>query len=201
MNLAVLADEDDRRRQLIWQNFRIKDCTKANALVLGTDHPDYLEGKEAAAGNSQELFEQELIESGNKGVAVERLLTLHTHYFGGGFEKVVGTKLKAFLQEKFQVDDAKKMVKISTKLLDAIRMKEARSLLEEEKEYQRDLKRKVAEQKPYKKPEPIGMGGAPVDIFDPDKRPRYASTKMVPDECDERVGGGLLAGGKGGGMF
>ena len=60
-------------------------------MVLGTEHPEFIEGFEAASANTVELFEtMELYPAGVDGVQLDRLATLHTHYFGSGFEKTVG---------------------------------------------------------------------------------------------------------------
>mmetsp|Transcript_33030 Transcript_33030/g.71900 ORF Transcript_33030/g.71900 Transcript_33030/m.71900 type:complete len:174 (-) Transcript_33030:86-607(-) len=127
------TDEGERRRQLIWQNFRIRDGTAVNAFVIGEAHPDWIEGKEAAAANSAELFEGELFSSGVAGVHVDRLSSMHSHYFGGGFEKCVGKKLRAFVKERYEYDEKTGMVKAPTKLLTALRKMEARGLIEEER--------------------------------------------------------------------
>lgn len=196
------TDEGERRMQLIWQHFRIHDCTKASAYVLGTEHPQFCEGKEAAAGNSAELFESELYNAGIKGVSVDRLSLVYSHYFGSGFERVVGQKLRAFVKERFDYDDATGMVKASSKVIDGLRKIEARGLMNEEKDYQWDARQQArTADKQKKRTAPPGMLSTPADIFDPDKRPRYATTKMTPDECEEH---GALAGkgmGKGMGMF
>ncbi|CAK9061792.1 Uncharacterized protein SCF082_LOCUS32313 [Durusdinium trenchii] len=89
------TDDGERRHQLVWQNFRIKDCTSANAMVLGTEHPEFIEGQEAAAANTVDLFDSmELYPAGVVGVPLERLATVHGHYFGSGFEKTVGRQLR-----------------------------------------------------------------------------------------------------------
>jgi len=203
------TDEGERRTQLIWQNFRVKNCTSAHAVVLGTDHPEFAEGKDAAAQNSQELFENELYQAGIAGVALDRLCTVHSHYFGGGFEKIVGKKLRQFVKEKFDFDDKAGRAKAPTKMLNVLRRQEARSLVAEEEDFLAESKEKMLSNrgKNYAPPNPVGL--APTEMgFDPDKRPRYASTKMTPDECEERgpPGGmvGLLpgkGGGKGGPVF
>mmetsp|Transcript_18503 Transcript_18503/g.36294 ORF Transcript_18503/g.36294 Transcript_18503/m.36294 type:complete len:249 (+) Transcript_18503:92-838(+) len=202
------TDEGERKLQLIWQNFRIQDCTKANAMVLGTDHPDFLEGKEAAAGNSAELFEDSLFPAGVAGVALEKLSSVHSHYFGSGFEKVVGKKLRAFVSDRYEYDEKTGRVKAPTKMLSKLRRTEARELVQDELEYQEKVKDKMASrgQAPKDPPKPVGLATTD-NIFDPDKRPRYASTKLTPDECEERgsMGGGGMpnmnmgaGGGKGG---
>eukprot|EP00401_Gymnodinium_catenatum_P069230 CAMPEP_0117554550 /NCGR_PEP_ID=MMETSP0784-20121206/50813_1 /TAXON_ID=39447 /ORGANISM="" /LENGTH=176 /DNA_ID=CAMNT_0005351721 /DNA_START=86 /DNA_END=613 /DNA_ORIENTATION=- len=126
------TDEGEKRRQLIWQNFRIRDGTGTNGYVLGEAHPNFVEGKEAAAGNSAELFESELYQSPS-GVHVDRLSNIHAHYFGGGFEKIVGLKLRAFVKEKYEYDEKTGVVKAPMKMLNALRKLEARNLIEEEK--------------------------------------------------------------------
>merc|ERR1712151_1123001 len=116
----------------IWQNFRIVDCTKASAAVLGTDHPNFLEGQAAAAANSHDLFESELVTVGVAGLALDRLSATHAHYFGGGFERLVGKKLRAFVTERFDFDEKAGMVKAKPKLINVIRKREARDLIDEE---------------------------------------------------------------------
>eukprot|EP00406_Dinophysis_acuminata_P008181 CAMPEP_0179238428 /NCGR_PEP_ID=MMETSP0797-20121207/14943_1 /TAXON_ID=47934 /ORGANISM="Dinophysis acuminata, Strain DAEP01" /LENGTH=309 /DNA_ID=CAMNT_0020945725 /DNA_START=60 /DNA_END=987 /DNA_ORIENTATION=- len=202
VNLTRLAgdtgtDEGERRLQLIWQNFRIIECTKANAYVLGTDHPDFCEGRDAAAGNSAELFESELFPAGNAGLKLERLSTIHSHYFGGGFERVVGKKLRQFVSERFVYDEKTGKVVAQAKVLTALRKIEARELIQDEKQYVKRLKVQMEKRSEGEIPSqklPVGMAPSEA-IFDPDKRPRYASTKMTPDECEERAGGSF--GGKG----
>ncbi|CAJ1351579.1 unnamed protein product [Effrenium voratum] len=130
------TDDGERRHQLVWQNFRIKDCTTANATVLGTEHPDFIEGNEAAAANTVELFEtMELYPAGIDGVPLDRLASIHAHYFGSGFEKCVGKKLRAFCTERFEYDDRSRKVRASNKVLTAMRKVEARDLIVEEKEH------------------------------------------------------------------
>ncbi|CAL1137713.1 unnamed protein product [Cladocopium goreaui] len=120
------TDDGERRQQLVWQNFRIKDCTTANAMVLGTEHPEFIEGHEAAAANTVELFEiMELYPAGVAGVSLDRLAQVHGHYFGSGFEKTVGKKLRQFCIEKFEYDDRTRKVKASQKVLNAMRKVEA----------------------------------------------------------------------------
>mmetsp|Transcript_10643 Transcript_10643/g.28920 ORF Transcript_10643/g.28920 Transcript_10643/m.28920 type:complete len:224 (-) Transcript_10643:70-741(-) len=201
VNLTRLAgdsgtDEGERRLQLIWQNFRILDCVQANAMVLGTDHPGFLEGKEAAAENSGELFDAQLFPAGVGGFALDRLSSIHSHYFGSGFERVVGVKLRQFVSERYLYDEKTGTVKAHAKMLNKLRKAEARELIEEELEYQEGVKVKLADQGKGPKPKPVGMAPSET-LFDPDKRPRYASTKMTPDECEERGPGGG-PGGKGG---
>jgi len=197
------TDEGERKLQLIWQNFRVLDCTKANATVLGTDHPDFLEGKEAAAGNSAELFEDNLFPAGVAGVALEKLSSVHSHYFGSGFEKVVGKKLRAFVSDRYEYDEKTGRVRAPAKMLAKLRKTEARELVQDELEYQERVKDKMASRgaAPTDPPKPVGLATTD-NIFDPDKRPRYASTKLTPDECEERgsMGGGMpnMGGGKGG---
>jgi len=192
------TDEGERRLQLIWQNFRIIDCTKATATVLGTDHPEFCEGKEAASGNSQELFETQLFEAGVAGLALERLSSTHAHYFGSGFERVVGKKLRAFVQDKFVYDEKTGRVKASAKMLNALRRVEARGLVQEQIDYHADVKKRLLtkEREPVKPPPMLPSQ----TVFDPDQRPRYASTKMQPDELEER-GGGFDGKGGGKGLF
>lgn len=200
VNLTRLAgdsgtDEGERRLQLIWQNFRIVECAKANAAVLGTDHPDFVEGKDAAAANSAELFEGELLNAGVSGVPLTRLSSVHAHYFGGGFEKVVGKKLRQFVSERYEYDDKTGRVKAPAKLLNALRKIEARELIHEELEHVKKAKLKAEQrnEEPIKRPP---MMAPSETVFDPDKRPRYASTKLTPDELEERTGMGK-GGGKG----
>lgn len=206
------TDEGERRTQLVWQNFRVKNCTSAHAVVLGSDHPEFVEGKDAAAQNSQELFENELYQAGVAGVALERLCTVHSHYFGGGFEKIVGKKLRQFAKDKFDFDDKTGRAKAPTKMLNVLRRQEARSLVAEEQDFLADEKEKQMSNRgsSYEQPKPVGLAATEMG-FDPEKRPRYASTKMTPDECEERgppggmVGlmgpGGGKGGGKGGPVF
>jgi len=192
------TDEGERRLQLIWQNFRIMDCKKVNATVLGTDHPDFCEGKEAAAANSAELFETELIEAGNSGLALERLSSTHAHYFGSGFERVVGKKLRAFVSEKFEYDDKTGRARASAKMLNVLRKQEARGLIHEQIGYHADVKRRMlTKEREAVKPPPMLPSQT---VFDPDQRPRYASTKMQPDELEDR-GGGFDGKGGGKGLF
>eukprot|EP00928_Gymnodinium_smaydae_P091596 TRINITY_DN75325_c0_g1_i1.p2 TRINITY_DN75325_c0_g1~~TRINITY_DN75325_c0_g1_i1.p2 ORF type:complete len:181 (+),score=49.21 TRINITY_DN75325_c0_g1_i1:122-664(+) len=141
LSLDSGTDEGEKRLQLLWQNFRIVNGTGVNATVLGQYHPGYLEGKEAAAGNTAELFEEQLFAAGPKGVHVDRLSNVHSHYFGGGFEKIVGQKLRAFVKEKYEYDDKTGVVRAPAKLLNAMRKMEARSLIVEELEEQQERKR------------------------------------------------------------
>eukprot|EP00434_Breviolum_minutum_P024468 symbB.v1.2.021609.t1/scaffold1868.1/size97867/3 len=180
------TDDGLRRQQLVWQNFRIKDCTTANALVLGTEHPDFIEGHDAAAANTVELFEVlELYPAGVLGVGLDRLAQIHTHYFGGGFEKTVGKKLRQFCIEKFEYDDRTRKVKASQKVLNAMRKAEARDLVVEEKEHFKRYKQDQVKEREPVKPPPFALA-APQVAFDADHRPRYATTKMTPDELEER---------------
>eukprot|EP00933_Yihiella_yeosuensis_P065755 TRINITY_DN69726_c0_g1_i1.p1 TRINITY_DN69726_c0_g1~~TRINITY_DN69726_c0_g1_i1.p1 ORF type:complete len:227 (-),score=54.24 TRINITY_DN69726_c0_g1_i1:142-822(-) len=190
------TDEGERRQQLLWQNFRVVNGSKANATVLGTEHADYLEGRDAAAANSKELFETELFNSPN-GVPLERLSTIHSHYFGSGFEKVVGVKLRLFVTSNFDFDDKTKKVKPSLKVVNALRKMEARDLVADEREHQKRAKIEVVSKKPDKIIPPAFTANAPQIAFDPDYRPRYASTKMTPDELEERpmTGKGMGKGG------
>ncbi|CAK9049743.1 unnamed protein product [Durusdinium trenchii] len=72
------TDDGERRHQLVWQNFRIKDCTSANAMVLGTEHPEFIEGQEAAAANTVDLFDSmELYPAGVVGTSLKRLECRH----------------------------------------------------------------------------------------------------------------------------
>merc|ERR1712129_268569 len=170
------TDGGERKLQLIWQNFRVQDCTKANAMVLGTDHPDFLESKEAAAGNSAELFEDSLFPAGVAGVALEKLSSVHSHYFGSGFEKVVGKKLRAFVSDRYEYDEKTGRVRASAKMLNALRKMEARELVAEERDFHDTVKTKLLKRGTEEPVRPPPM--APSDaLFDPDKRPRYASTK------------------------
>mmetsp|Transcript_81044 Transcript_81044/g.99298 ORF Transcript_81044/g.99298 Transcript_81044/m.99298 type:complete len:226 (-) Transcript_81044:69-746(-) len=180
------TDDGERRQQLVWQNFRIKDCTTANAMVLGTEHPDFIEGHEAAAANTTELFEvMELYPAGVAGVSLDRLAQVHGHYFGGGFEKTVGKKLRQFCIEKFEYDDRTRKVKASQKVLNAMRKVEARDLVVEEKEHFKRYKSDQTKERDPVKPPPFALA-APAVHFDADHRPRYATTKMTPDELEER---------------
>mmetsp|Transcript_82367 Transcript_82367/g.191285 ORF Transcript_82367/g.191285 Transcript_82367/m.191285 type:complete len:223 (+) Transcript_82367:62-730(+) len=191
VNLTRLAgdsgtDEGERRLQLIWQNFRIVDCTKANAMVLGTDHPAFVEGPTAAAGNSAELFETQLFPSGVGGIALDRLSAVHAHYFGGGFERIVGCKLRKFVADRYEYDEKTGRVRAPAKMLNKLRKAEARELLQEELEYMEKVKVQMGQRgEDLPKPKPVGLAPSET-VFDPDKRPRYASTKMTPDECEER---------------
>jgi len=194
------TDEGEWRNQVIWQNFRILNCTKTNAAVLGTGHPDYCEGKEAAGQNTQDLFETVLFPAGVAGVALEKLSSTHSHYFGSGFEKVVGKKLRAFVSDRFEYDDKTGKVRASNKMLAALRKLEARDLVDEQKEYHERMKEKLVnrnKEAPVVKPPTFAPSQT---VFDPDHRPRYASTKMQPDELEER-GGGFDGKGGGKGLF
>mmetsp|Transcript_82715 Transcript_82715/g.149194 ORF Transcript_82715/g.149194 Transcript_82715/m.149194 type:complete len:332 (+) Transcript_82715:95-1090(+) len=181
------TDEGERKLQLIWQNFRIKDCTKATAVVLGTDSADFVEGKEAALANTKELFETELFPAGSVGVPLERLSSIHAHYFGAGFEKVVGVKLRKFITDNFEYDDKGTRVKASLKVLNALRKMEARELVAEEKDWAKRTKfDNTNKEKQVKiQPPPFALS-APQVHFDPDHRPRYGTTKMTPDELEDR---------------
>ncbi|OLP96488.1 hypothetical protein AK812_SmicGene21259 [Symbiodinium microadriaticum] len=238
------TDDGERRHQLVWQNFRIKDCTTANAMVLGTEHPDFIEGFDAAAANTVELFEtMELVPAGAAGVPLDRLASVHGHYFGSGFEKTVGKKLRQFCIERFEYDDRMRRVKASNKVIAAIRKVEARDLIQEERdaakkakfdalqgffspdaqrsgrwfEYDDRMRRVKASNKVIAairkveardliqeerdaakkakfdalqdylpvKPPPFALA-APQVAFDQEHRPRYATTKMTPDELEER---------------
>jgi len=203
------TDEGEKRCQLIWQTFRIVNCTKVNAVVLGTDHPDFCEGKEAAAGNSAELFETELIPAGQNGVKLERLSSVHTHYFGGGFERIVGQKLRAFVEERYDYDTTAGKAKASTKLLNALRKLEAREIVGELLEYEDKTKEKMKSADYKRRAEEIAnmmssearmeRSQREMDMMS-GKRPRYASTKMEPDECED-FGGAMKGGGKGSGVM
>jgi len=194
------TDEGERRAKLIWQNFRIQEPTKVTAVVLGTEHPEFCEGKDAAQGNAKELFETELFPAGAAGVPLERLSTVFSHYFAVGFERCVGLRLRQFVTQHFEHDDKTGRAKASPKLLAAMRKTEARALVAEEKDYSK--KQKIENEQKLKAgkemPKPPCMMPSEV-AFDPDKRPRYASTKMQPDELEESFGG--KGGGKGGGLM
>eukprot|EP00933_Yihiella_yeosuensis_P004873 TRINITY_DN109275_c0_g1_i1.p1 TRINITY_DN109275_c0_g1~~TRINITY_DN109275_c0_g1_i1.p1 ORF type:complete len:253 (+),score=70.69 TRINITY_DN109275_c0_g1_i1:78-761(+) len=180
------TDEGERRQQLLWQNFRVVNGSKANAIVLGTEHDDFVEGRDAAAANSKELFETELFAKPD-GVPLERLSTVHSHYFGSGFEKVVGSKLRQFVSQNFDLDEKTKKVKPSMQVVNALRKREARDLLEAEREHLKKAKVEVVNKKPEKVQAPaFAAMAAPPMAFDSDYRPRYASTKMTPDELEER---------------
>mmetsp|Transcript_58464 Transcript_58464/g.131722 ORF Transcript_58464/g.131722 Transcript_58464/m.131722 type:complete len:230 (+) Transcript_58464:72-761(+) len=206
VNLTRLAgdsgtDEGERRLQLIWQNFRVIDCTTANAAVLGSEHPGFLEGKDAAAGNSEELFEGQLFTAGVSGLALDRLSACHAHYFGGGFEKLVGCKLRKFVVDRYEYDEKTGRVRAPAKMLSKLRRSEARELVAEELDYQARVKDSmVNKDDEAPKVKPVGLAPSEA-VFDPDKRPRYASTKMTPDECEERTSFNGGVGGKGGGGF
>jgi len=202
------TDEGEKRCQLIWQTFRIVDCTKSSAVVLGTDHPDFAEGKEAAAGNSAELFETELIPAGPHGIKLERLSSVHSHYFGGGFERIVGQKLRNFVEERYDYDTTKGTVKASVRLLNALRKLEAKEIVGQLLDYEEEERHKM--KNPVKrKPEDIASmmssearmerSQREMDMMQ-GKRPRYASTKMEPDECED-FGGMGKGGGKGSGVM
>ncbi|CAE7557618.1 unnamed protein product [Symbiodinium natans] len=108
------TDDGKERHQLVWQNFRIKDCTTANSVVLGTEHPDFIEGSAAAAANAAELFETlELVPAGAAGVPLDHLASLHGRYFGGGFEETVGKRLREFCIERFEYDERQRRVKVA----------------------------------------------------------------------------------------
>eukprot|EP00929_Paragymnodinium_shiwhaense_P031027 TRINITY_DN17475_c0_g1_i1.p1 TRINITY_DN17475_c0_g1~~TRINITY_DN17475_c0_g1_i1.p1 ORF type:complete len:180 (-),score=75.31 TRINITY_DN17475_c0_g1_i1:185-724(-) len=125
------TDEGERRRQLIWQNFRIHNGTSSDPKVLGEEHPDYCEGKEAAQGNTSELFDSELLDAGLSGVHVDRLAKIHSHWFGSGFEKSVGKKLRQFVKDKYEYDEKTGLVKAQTKMINAMRKMEAREIIGE----------------------------------------------------------------------
>jgi len=202
------TDEGEKRCQLIWQTFRIVDCTKVSAVVLGTDHPDFAEGKEAAAGNSAELFETELIPAGPSGIKLERLSSVHSHYFGGGFERIVGVKLRNFVEERYDYDTTKGTVKASVRLLNALRKLEAKEIVGQLLDYEDDVRQKMKNPE-KRKPEDIASmmssearmerSQREMDMMQ-GKRPRYASTKMEPDECED-FGGMGRGGGKGSGVM
>ncbi|CAE7562209.1 unnamed protein product [Symbiodinium sp. CCMP2592] len=180
------TDDGERRHQLVWQNFRIKDCTTANAMVLGTEHPDFIEGFDAAAANTVELFEtMELVPAGAAGVPLDRLASVHGHYFGSGFEKTVGKKLRQFCIDRFEYDDRMRRVKASNKVIAAIRKVEARDLIQEERDAAKKAKFDALQDYLPVKPPPFALA-APQVAFDQDHRPRYATTKMTPDELEER---------------
>eukprot|EP00930_Biecheleria_cincta_P010331 TRINITY_DN11238_c1_g1_i1.p1 TRINITY_DN11238_c1_g1~~TRINITY_DN11238_c1_g1_i1.p1 ORF type:complete len:225 (-),score=61.69 TRINITY_DN11238_c1_g1_i1:49-723(-) len=180
------TDDGEKKHQLIWQNFRIKDCTKVSAVVLGTEHPEFCEGREAASANSEELFNTvELLPAGPTGVPLDRLSSIHAHYFGCGFEKAVGSKLRQFCEEHFEYDAKTRRVKALAQVLNKIRKMEARELVAEEKEYHKRAKHEMVKEKEPVKPPPFALA-APQVHFDADHRPRYATTKMVPDELEER---------------
>mmetsp|Transcript_33908 Transcript_33908/g.97590 ORF Transcript_33908/g.97590 Transcript_33908/m.97590 type:complete len:228 (-) Transcript_33908:96-779(-) len=192
------TDEGEWRNQVIWQNFRITNCTKTNAAVLGTAHPDYCEGKEAASLNTQDLFETVLFPAGVSGVALEKLSSTHAHYFGSGFEKVVGKKLRVFVSERFEYDEKTAKARASNKMLAALRKLEARDLVVEQKEYHERMKERLSSRGTEAVKPPTFAPSQ--TVFDPDHRPRYASTKMQPDELEER-GGGFDGKGGGKGLF
>eukprot|EP00913_Durusdinium_trenchii_P016074 g15108.t1 len=155
-------------------------------MVLGTEHPEFIEGQEAAAANTVDLFDSmELYPAGVVGVPLERLATVHGHYFGSGFEKTVGKKLRQFCIEKFEYDDRTKKVRLSAKLLNAMRKNEARDLIKEEHAHFKRYKEGLIEEREPVKPPPFALA-APQVAFDADHRPRYATTKMTPDELEER---------------
>jgi len=202
------TDEGEKRCQLIWQTFRIRDCTKVSAVVLGTDHKDYLEGKEAAAGNSAELFESELIPAGPAGVKLERLSSVHSHYFGGGFERIVGIKLRKFVEDRYDYDTVKGTVKASVRLLNALRKLEAKEIVGQLLDYEEEARTKAKNPKKRNAEEIADMMSSEarnersqreMDMMQ-GKRPRYASTKMEPDECED-FGGMGKGGGKGSGVM
>eukprot|EP00927_Polykrikos_kofoidii_P080018 TRINITY_DN76880_c0_g1_i1.p2 TRINITY_DN76880_c0_g1~~TRINITY_DN76880_c0_g1_i1.p2 ORF type:complete len:177 (+),score=44.41 TRINITY_DN76880_c0_g1_i1:77-607(+) len=139
------TDEGEKRRQLIWQNFRMIEGTGTRGYVLGEAHPGFLEGKEAAAANSAELFETELFVAGPRGVHVDRLSNMHSHYFGGGFEKCVGKKLRDFLKSRYEYNEKTGMVTAPPKLINAMRKLEVRDLLDEERYEQEAKKAKLTE--------------------------------------------------------
>merc|ERR1719440_213439 len=185
------------------------DRSSRSQRVLGTDHPDFCEGKEAAAGNSAELFETELIPAGQHGLKLERLSSVHSHYFGGGFERIVGQKLRAFVEERYDYDTAAGKVKASTKLLNALRKLEAREIVGELLEYEDKAKEKMKSTDYKRRAEEIAnmmssearmeRSQREMDMMS-GKRPRYASTKMEPDECED-FGGAMKGGGKGSGVM
>jgi len=137
------TDEGERRQQLIWQKFRIRNGTTAVASVLGDLHPDFLEGQEAAQMNTAELFESELISASVAGLPMGRLATVHSHYFGVGFERSVGKRLRQFVSERYEYDEKTGRVKAPAKILEALRKMEARELLREEREWQQKEKEKM----------------------------------------------------------
>lgn len=202
------TEEGEKRSQLIWQTFRIKDCTKVTAVVLGTEHPEFCEGKEAAAGNSQELFESELIPEGTRGLKLDRLSSTHSHYFGGGFERCVGVKLRAFCEDKFEYDSSKGMVKAPAKLLNVLRRMEQKEIANDLIEYEEKARAQMSRSQLKKKADEIASmmssearmerSQNEMDIMS-GKRPRYASTKMEPDECEDFSG--MKGAGKGTGVI
>lgn len=151
----------------------------------------------------QSFFETELIPEGGRGVKLERLSQIHSHYFGGGFERIVGVKLRAFVQERYEYVDGS--VKAPVKLLNALRKAEARELVGQLLDYEEDEKQKLKQQRAGKRNMPdiasmmsnearMERSQNEMDIMQ-GKRPRYASTKIEPDECEDH--GGMM--GKGGG--
>merc|ERR1712187_871495 len=68
-----------------------------------------------------------------------------------------------------------------------MRKAEARNLIEEELHHKKQMKIEMSKRGDglLPKPQPVGLAPSQ-DVFDPDHRPRYASTKMTPDECEER---------------
>lgn len=191
------TDEGERRLQLIWQNFRIHNCTKADAVVLGTEHPEFCEGRAAAAGNSEELFETELFPAGPSGVPLQRLSTIHSYYFGGGFEKSVGVKLRAFVTQRYEYDEKTGRVKAKAKVLTALRKMEARELVADEREFAKKAKtelyvkneeRALAGQKEMddqRKKQEMAERAKRVQELADGIRPMYKSTMMTALQDDE----------------
>jgi len=131
--------------------------------------------------------------------------SVHSHYFGGGFERVVGKKLRQFVAEHFEYDDKAGRVKAPAKVLNALRRIETRDLLHEEREYAKRVKVQMAGRDEEQKIVPPSLASSEAmlersqreqDMLE-GKRPRYASTKMTADECDEGTGFGKGGGGKG----
>merc|ERR550525_2112453 len=77
------------------------------------------------------------------------------------------------------------MVEAPAKILSALRKREASELVREEIDSGCKVRKQAHEPKAAAKP-PV-MAPSQV-VFDPDHRPRYATTKMQPDELEERTG-------------
>merc|ERR1712190_602209 len=96
-------------------------------------------------------------------------------------------KLRKFVTDRYEYDEKSGRVKASDKVLNRRRKLEARNLIDEEMEYKKKAKIEMNKMREGLMPKPQPVGLAPSqDVFDPDHRPRYASTKMTPDECEER---------------
>lgn len=133
LSLDPATKEGEKRRLLILQHFRVKDL-RGNGVVMGENCGDFLEGRLAAIANTEELFDGELLSAGSKGILIEKLSQTHVHYFGGGFANIIGKKIRAFVKERYQLDERTGLLKAKQKDLDDSRTLEAMRIVEADNE-------------------------------------------------------------------